>query len=108
MKIMPWFPGTIASPEGNQLKNSTPVYTMRLTTFCDEPGDLLCDQCWTVESERLNHFWYSGDMKSEIKEPVTMTLGEYLAIHLKTITGMNPLWSLVRQDFLKEWRSLPR
>ena len=110
MKIELWLPSMIASPEGNQLKARTPVYTMRLMTFCGEPTDgNLCDQCWTVKSERLNHFWYSDElMKHEIKKPVTVTLGEYLATHLKTISAMTPFWTLSRVDFMNKWNSLPR
>lgn len=103
MTIDVWRKDTLDSGD---LKPSTLVFTMRLESFSGQQiRSNLCDLAWTSEAETMTHFWYSAVwMASETKTPVRMTLGEYIAAHVREVSAMNPFWALGRMEFLAEWR----
>lgn len=96
--VNPWIKKT-----AEWIKPDTEVYYARLYSD-DFPEGILSDNAYlTKEALTGMHFWFTKDYVDGTPKWGKCMFEEYLKMHLKECSGMNPFYTIGRMEFLHEY-----
>ena len=83
------------------------VITVRWYTDQWKESGLLYDHAYiNTPCARRNCWWLSKPDIVKNCKTESMSLGDYIKLHLRECSGMNPFWSLGRTEFLLKFKTL--